>query len=213
MIKKIISALFTIVFFLIITYVIYYLFINRDIILNSILNFILSFMSDNVTILGVILPVVTAYLLNERSKRKDRLLLENDKQKQQAMIVYQNYLNSFFKIIEDKDFSPDNKNILETRRIMQSQLSLFVPDDILLQLVKIQEIGRKLVYFKVKNNDASYKIIEKESLNDMNKLIALMRKHLMPKTKITGNDIENLLSNDDKFIEFVKKNKNEILNK
>ena len=167
---------------------------------------------DNIAILGSVLIAMITYFLNERSKLKERQQQELDRQKERSMQVYQNYLNNHFYTMRDKDFSPTNKNILEIRRILQSQLPLFVPDDVLLQFALVQENGRQLYFHQMKKNEIVIPDLEKDTLNGTNKLIELMRKDLLPNTKITDKDIESLLGTSYELLQSVSAQDNTIEN-
>ena len=128
----------------------YSVFTNWDFVFNSLI--------ENTGILGSVFLAMLTYFLNERSKRREREQQERDKQKKDAMQVYQNYLNNHFYIMRDKDFSPTNQHVLESRRILQSQLPLFVPDSVLEQLSLMQEKARKLYYHQMKSEGGFLKI-------------------------------------------------------
>ena len=185
-----------------------FLTINKDKILDTFL--------ENMAVLGSVFASLLTYYLTERAKAKERVALEISKQKNQAMQVYQNYLNNHFHIMKDRDFSPTNEHILESRRILLSQLPLFVSDSVLKQLASMQGKAKDLYYHQIKGNESLYQKSEEETLSLMNELIVLMRKDIISDTKIKGSDISDLLLTDYEFITWVReqeKKKSEIVTK
>ena len=199
-IGQILSILIIIFILFILGLFCYSIITNWDLVFNSLLN--------NIAIFVPLIIAVLSYSWNEHSKLKERQQRELDRQKDRSMQVYQNYLNNHFCIMRDKDFSQTNENVLKSREILQSQLPLFVPDDVLIQLALIQENARKLYFHQMKKNEIVIPDLEKDTLNGTNKLIELMRKDLLPNTKITDKDIGSLLGTSYELLQSVRAQEN-----
>ncbi|MGL4562668.1 MAG: hypothetical protein ACRCVW_02280 [Brevinema sp.] len=164
----------------------------------------LNFINDHftaLTFLGSIIAFVPKYFQNEKLKREQ----EDKKRKELSLMVYRRYLYNYFSIYKNKNFDPNSQDMIEYSNIMQCEAPLLLPDNIIKIMVSIQENVKEVIYMQLNNHSDATEIIEKKLCAEINNLIVLMRKDIMPDTKISQNDIETLLIGTDfKFISFVR---------